>query len=641
MMLMIMMCPVEAWKNEKNTIFKKTSEVIIARSKWLITMVVDLAPYRILLDRLKSEIIALKRARNQVADNYVHQEGYIKLLYSLEQESRVMESQWKEMNLYLRGIGLLQSRPRRAVIPIVGKALSVLFGTVSEEDVRVIRRKLSDVERNQKPIAQVARESLSTLNITRVELSKNRVSINWLTRNLHDLQEEVSNITESVKAELQVLDNFIQQYFQLLSITARVRQTGQSLMTLLEHVRAQLDSLSLGHLSPSIMTPNYLREILTKIQTELPPHLRLPVDPTEELWRYYSALGCVTLMEGDKLLILMSVPLLDRDSTFEIYQVINLPIPYPRADQEVGAVARYRLETEYIALNLARNKFMMLPEGEANKCKTDALRTCTSTSPIYVTGNYNLCVLELFKGDKGGIRRYCRVEILADVILPQAISICDGVWAVATQREIDLSMVCEGKTTQTIKVIPPLTMVELPLGCSAFGISMSLPPYYQAEEKFEKKMSFSKLMENNLSNWAELWEPIVKRFPTVTLKKIPELLKPMEKIGFEQLKAKLDTVRETGTQWMIGTQLLMNWSAVLDFGPERGPGKGTMADLGPLIRHLVSTRLPSGGRAAFLSPLSPLDGTRPCVSFKPQTGIRARTHIWVRETACLIRLTLH
>ena len=52
---------------------------------------------------------------------------------------------------------------------------------------------------------------------------------------------------------------------------------------------------------------------------------------------------------------------------------------------------------------------------------------------------------------------------------------------------------------------------------------------------------------------------------------------------------------------------------VLDFGPERGPAKGTMADLGPLIRHLVSTRLPSGGRAAFLSPLSPLYGTRPCV----------------------------
>ena len=93
----------------------------------------------------------------------------------------------------------------------------------------------------------------------------------------------------------------------------------------------------------------------------------------------------------------MSVPLLDRDSTFEIYLVINLPIPYPRTDQKMEAVAKYRLETEYIALNLARTKFMMLPEEEASKCKADALRTCTPTSPIYVTGNYNLCVLELFR----------------------------------------------------------------------------------------------------------------------------------------------------------------------------------------------------------------------------------------------------
>ena len=52
---------------------------------------------------------------------------------------------------------------------------------------------------------------------------------------------------------------------------------------------------------------------------------------------------------------------------------------------------------------------------------------------------------------------------------------------------------------------------------------------------------------------------------------------------------------------------------VLDFGPERGSAKGTMADLGPFIRHLVSTRLPSGGRAALLSPLSPMYGTRPSV----------------------------
>ena len=112
-MLMIMMCTVGAWKNEKNTIFKKISEVIITRSKWLITMVVDLKSYKMLLNRLKDEIFVLGRARNRMAGNYVHEEGYIKLLYSLEQESRAMEYQWKEINSYLKGIGLLKSRPKK------------------------------------------------------------------------------------------------------------------------------------------------------------------------------------------------------------------------------------------------------------------------------------------------------------------------------------------------------------------------------------------------------------------------------------------------------------------------------------------------------------------------------------------------
>ena len=120
-------------------------------------MAVNLKPYKVLLNRLKDEIFALGRARTRMAEKYEHEEGYIKLLYSLEQESRAMEYQWKEMNSYFKGIGLLLSRLKRAVVPIVGKPL---FSTVSEGDVKIIWRKLSDVERNQKTMAQVAQESL-------------------------------------------------------------------------------------------------------------------------------------------------------------------------------------------------------------------------------------------------------------------------------------------------------------------------------------------------------------------------------------------------------------------------------------------------------------------------------------------------
>ena len=82
--------------------------------------------------------------------------------------------------------------------------------------------------------------------------------------------------------------------------------------------------VSLGYLSPYVVTSSHLEKLL-KIQTELPHDLRLPVDRTEELWKYYNALSCVTLLEGNKLLALASVPWFNRGNMLEIYQVINYP----------------------------------------------------------------------------------------------------------------------------------------------------------------------------------------------------------------------------------------------------------------------------------------------------------------------------
>ena len=76
-----------------------------------------------------------------------------------------------------------------------------------------------------------------------------------------------------------------------------------------------------------------------------------------------------------------------------------------------------------------------------------------SLSSIYAPGNHQLCVLEFFKGGKNGIKENCQVEILTNIVLPQA-SVSDGIWALATQEEIDLSRVCKGDPTKTIKIVP-------------------------------------------------------------------------------------------------------------------------------------------------------------------------------------------
>lgn len=78
--------------------------------------------------------------------------------------------------------------------------------------------------------------------------------------------------------------------------------------------------LSLGHLSTIIVTPEHLRDFLLKIQAKLPHQLRLPADPRGSLWYYYGSLDCVPLMDGDKLLILVSLPLLDKKAPLKYLQ---------------------------------------------------------------------------------------------------------------------------------------------------------------------------------------------------------------------------------------------------------------------------------------------------------------------------------
>ena len=74
----------------------------------------------------------------------------------------------------------LMKRSKRAVLPIVGKVLSFLFGTLSSEDLDSIRRNVNVLAQNKQKITHVLQESLSILNVSRIEVAENRKSVNEL-----------------------------------------------------------------------------------------------------------------------------------------------------------------------------------------------------------------------------------------------------------------------------------------------------------------------------------------------------------------------------------------------------------------------------------------------------------------------------
>ena len=179
----------------------------------------------------------------------------------------------------------------------------------------------------------------------------------------------------------------------------------------LAHLSSQLDMLSLGHVSPSIITPENLKKLLLEMQTKLPYHLTLPEDPTENLWKYYQSLSCTTILNEDRFLVIVSVPLLDRETTFEIYKVFNTPLPYNQSiptELQPDIVAQYRLETSALAINAEKTKYMLLNSDELNHCSTPLLSYCSVCSSVFLVNLSQRCIVSLFMNNVGKLKQFVK-----------------------------------------------------------------------------------------------------------------------------------------------------------------------------------------------------------------------------------------
>lgn len=152
------------------------------------------------------------------------------------------------------------------------------------------------------------------------------------------------------------------------------------------------------------------------------------------------------------------------------------------------------------------------------------------------------CLLGLFNGNKEEIKRTCNIEVAKSKLMPQAIGLSDGVWAVALETKLDLSQVCKGRPTLTITATSPLSIISLPMGCTAFGTPITLPPFYQAEERFESRDSFLALSNISSARWTDLWKPLIRTSLNVTARKLPQLLKKIERIDLQDLVDQLETI---------------------------------------------------------------------------------------------------
>ena len=140
------------------------------------------------------------------------------------------------------------------------------------------------------------------------------------------------------------------------------------------------------------------------------------------------------------------------------------------------------------------------------------------------------------------IETVCQKEVIPNSVLPKANYLFDGIWIVASQKELKFSVVCSNYT-KMVTANPPLDVIALGMACSGSNDYMTLTPYYHKESQHELSVTFQSLRYLKDNSHLKLWHPFTDKLPNFTRIEIPAKLRAVDKIPMDHLIEHLHGLR--------------------------------------------------------------------------------------------------
>ena len=187
-----------------------------------------LGQFRIYLKRLFESAVLATNATHQKNENSHVMRLRNNMLLTIRREENYLKAQYVHVNDMIQAIKVLmeasKNRPSRAALPFVGTALSYLFGTATEGNLKQLRLALSSLRDSQAKTIHVVSESISLVNKTHSQVKENRDAINSLvnvTNMLEDRVRFVHEENEQLRTELGYVELNIQmrELFHIMSNT--------------------------------------------------------------------------------------------------------------------------------------------------------------------------------------------------------------------------------------------------------------------------------------------------------------------------------------------------------------------------------------------------------------------------------------
>ena len=350
-----------------------------------------------------------------------------------------------------------QGRHKRQIGPLDIVLSSLLLskkkGHLKDGEERIFHMLLNAVDELR--IASQGRAHV--LNSTVIDLEHNRETINNLLMLTEEFRSKVEIEVASFDSQAQMLT-----YLQILE------SHGQLLIDYIRVIEHQVDWTELklqavmhNKASTLLLPPVILEEVLKNITGMLPTDKYLPYDMKEELFVYYKILSVIGLSHKQGVYCVMALPLVNQKLTYELYEVVNLPVYYP----DTNLTAQYHLEQKVFAVTKDRNYVLFPDEQEFNQCIQPYNKFCAVDKPLIQANHIDAnCVIKMFLSQNTEENK-CPIEFKVDTSPMQGKYLHQGKWLVSVRESTVVKQFCDGLYKQTLLIKPSIHILDLPTHC--------------------------------------------------------------------------------------------------------------------------------------------------------------------------------
>ena len=343
-----------------------------------------------------------------------------------------------------------------------------VFGSSDSENINVLKRNVKILQQNGKLRDEYLGKLTDTVNLLQANQKDTINYLDSLSFEFSRLNYTLDKVTREV--QLLTIDKaFILSLLQYRGRMSTIQGGHAQLQITVGSVLRYLDSISKSQIVPSMLRPQKLLAILNMVENNLlsKPNLALPL-PKEKVFEYYKILEITSMIHGQYLFVMVSLPLVYAGLSLDIYKVYSLPYFNPT----LGRFISYDIDNHYFALSRDGQYICFLSDQQASSCLLSKGRFCELTSALFATDVIDLCVYHVFKNNQEGIERTCKV-VLSKEFSKRVMLLDENLYYLALKNNTKIQLNCVHSTTYTV-LQAPMAFLNVPSGCTAVNSEIEI-----------------------------------------------------------------------------------------------------------------------------------------------------------------------